>query len=176
LLINQQGRQVSYDASAFHAEIEYNYNYTQYQTEHARLLGLLDYFGVNLNPQIIWNAIPWSFVVDWVFSVGRFLDRFKVSNMEPKINIRRYLWSIKRKRTVVTTRYTIPIESWWHPPLKLSHHRTVPASVVEETAYRRQVGLPGSSLIESSGVSLKEFTLGAALVLSRRRHSHKPRG
>jgi hypothetical protein len=89
-----------YDPSVYHAQIEYNYNFTQYQLEHARVLALLDYLGVNFDPSIIWNAIPWSFVVDWVLSVGRYLENFKVLNMAPKINILRYMWSVKRRRTV----------------------------------------------------------------------------
>jgi hypothetical protein len=150
--------------SQFHAQIEYNFNYTQYQVEHARLLGVLDSLGVNLNPAIIWNALPWSFVVDWVFGVSRWLSSHKLSNMEPQINILRYLWSIKRTRQVKLTRHHIRVGSWPCPLQNTGHL----ASTLE-TSYRRSVGLPTSSSIESSGLNLKEFSLAAALVLSRKR-------
>lgn len=35
----------------------------------------LDAFGVNWDPAVIWNAIPFSFVVDWFFDVGLWMSR-----------------------------------------------------------------------------------------------------
>jgi hypothetical protein len=45
------------------------------------LRGLLDSMGFELNPRIIWDAIPFSFVVDWFFDVGSFLGRFKIDTL-----------------------------------------------------------------------------------------------
>jgi hypothetical protein len=162
-------RSVIYEATTFHAEIRYNYNYTDYQVVHARLLALLDAFGVNLNPAIIWNAIPWSFVVDWVFGVSQFLSQFKTLNMKPMLNIQQYLWSVSRSRRIIVERraFTLP---YFSPP---TPGPWIPFPAVYQTAYRREVSIPSISLIESSGVSSKEFTLAAALVLARRRRSHK---
>lgn len=160
------------EPSSFHAQIQYNYNYMGYQIAHARLLAFLDAFGVNLNPQIIWNAIPWSFVVDWVFDVSRFLKQFASLNMEPMINIHRYMWSIKRIRR---TRITRQMPSYEYNGRKHPQTTRVVLPIIRETAYRRCVEMPEFSLIESSGVSLSEFTLGAALVLSRNRH-HRSHG
>ncbi len=164
-------REAIHAPSLFNAEIEYNFNFTQYQIEHARLLGLLDAFGVNLNPAIIWNAIPWSFVIDWVFGVSRFLDQFKVENMEPKINIRRYCWSVKRARQIWLTKgsYTAPLDGHSLPG---GNSTGVLMPVVNETSYRRKVDLPSISSIISSGINSSEFTLGAALVIARRKR-HK---
>lgn len=155
-------RQVFYEPSAFHAQIQYNYNYTGYQVEHARLLATLDALGINLNPAIIWNAIPWSFTVDWVLGVSRWLDTLKTENMRPQINIRRFLWSIKRSRKIVVSKGVRSIV-----PLDGIIQNQMP--VVYQTAYRREVKLPSSSSITSSGLSPEEFSLGAALVIARRR-------
>lgn len=46
------------------------------------LRGLLDSMGFELNPRIIWDAIPFSFVIDWFFNVGGFLSRYKVDALE----------------------------------------------------------------------------------------------
>lgn len=147
-------RSIRYEPSKFHLEVEYSYYYTDFQLQHAALLGLLDELGVNLNPNIIWNAIPWSFVVDWVAGVSRYLDQFKHTNMEPVINIRRALWSIKRRRTISCS-------------VDVFGYQGLPSSVVTEAAYRRQPFLPTRSSVELSGLSSKEFSLGAALVLTR---------
>lgn len=166
----QASRLVRYEPSTFHAQIEYNYNYTQYQLEHARVLALLDGLGINLNPAIVWNAIPWSFVVDWVVDVSRWLSTFANPWMKPLINIRRCLWSIKRQRTIVGSRHvSSSYDTSYDGP-----YTSLPS--VHQTAYRRQVFLPGISSITTSGLDLKEVSLGAALVLSRRRHRHKPKG
>jgi hypothetical protein len=41
------------------------------------LLGFLDTLGVELNPRIVWDAIPFSFVLDNFFGIGGYLDQFK---------------------------------------------------------------------------------------------------
>jgi hypothetical protein len=161
-------RIVSSFPSEFHAEIEYTYKYAQFQVEFAQLLGLLDAFGINLNPATIWRAIPFSFIVDWVINVGRWLDRLKLRNMEPAINIRRYCWSIKRSRRIDCTigRFSAnysPNSSVFAPD------HSIPLPSVSETSYGRWITLPDRTSIESSSLDSEEFTLGAALLLSRRR-------
>jgi hypothetical protein len=155
------------EQSQFHATLQYNYHYPAGQILHARSLALLDAIGVNLNPQIIWNAIPWSFVVDWVFGVSQFLGQFSKNNLEPVLNIRQFCWSIRRSRRIFCT-LTSGNTGWAD-----CRPQQTSLPVVTETAYRRDVGLPSSSLIQSSGLSLKEFSLGAALVLSRRKWRHR---
>jgi len=160
------------DESVFHAEMDYSFEFSKWQVEHAQLLGLLDGLGVNLNPAIIWNAIPWSFVVDWLVGVSRWLSDRKTLNMEPRINIRGYLWSFKRSRWIypwaVVKRNFVPndqlpaLSEWFFQP------RTT-LGAVRETSYKRMVEWPSTSSIESSGVSLNELTLGSALVIARRR-------
>lgn len=163
-------REAIHDSSTFHYEVEYNYNFTQYQLAHAQVLGLLDYFGVNLNPAIIWNGLKWTFVIDWLIGVSRFLDDFKVSNMEPKINIRQVLWSIKRRREVRTWTQ-LGYNGTQFPGAVPTSNPKGQLPVTVEVAYRRDVGTPTESSLLASGLSSGEFTLGAALVLSHRRRN-----
>lgn len=158
-------RNVRNEMTTFHAEIEYCFNFTQYQRENARVLALLDAIGVNFNPSIIWNAIPWSFVIDWVIGVNRWLDQFTVALMEPQINIRQFLYSIHRFRTTEVFRYLNYLVS----PYSRSDVGEQALPVIYEEAYRRHVEMPTVSSIQSGGLSLKEFSLGAALVTARRR-------
>lgn len=46
------------------------------------LRGLLDALGFELNPRIIWDALPFTFVIDWFFGVGSWLDRYRVDALE----------------------------------------------------------------------------------------------
>jgi hypothetical protein len=166
----QSYRRVSYSPVKFHAEIEYNVNYTQYQREHARILTLLDSVGINFNPATIWKGIRWSFIVDWVAGVSQFLDQFKVLNMEPQINILRYLWSVKYERRIALSK---TIGRSGIPYVRFQEQ--APCGNYVETAYRRQVIRPTPSLIELGGLSLNEFSLGVALVLANRRTPRKIR-
>jgi hypothetical protein len=154
--------------SIFHLEVKYNYNYTDYQVQFAELNTLLDLLGVNFNPRIIWVAIPWSFVVDWVIGVGRWLDQFKRTAMEPKINIQQCLWSIKRQRNISISRTFGGSDVSW-----LQYSRDIPCLNYVETAFRRALAVPTVAAITTSGLSSSEFTLGAALILARRPRKHK---
>jgi len=155
--------------------MQYNYNYDAYQLEHARALSLLEAFGGNNLPLILWNAIPWSFVIDWLVGVNLWLadhGQIEGTGMVPKINICQYLWSIRRRRrTIVSSKITSPKfyagtgSTETYPPQYITH------PVADETAYRRDVSLPSASSIVSSGLSFTEFTLGASLaILHKRKH------
>jgi hypothetical protein len=144
------------DPAKFHVEIQYSFHYTEFQKQHAASLALLDKLGVNFDPAIIWNAIPWSFTVDWVLGIGRYLHSWKTANLEPVIDIHRALWSIKRKRRIICN-----VDGNWG-------QKGVPVSFVQEEAYRRSPFVLTPHLIESSGLSLTEVSLAGALLGSRR--------
>jgi len=163
-------RQVISDASKFHAQIQYNYLYDDYQLEHARVLALLDSFGANLNPAIIWNAIPWSFVVDWFVDVGQWLSKQRIGHMDPKINIMQMCWSTKRTRRIFVSSRIASAKYYPGTGLPDVYYQHITHPVVFETAYKRSSGLPSASSITSSGLNSTEFSLGAALVITRRRH------
>lgn len=61
----------------------------------ARLRGYLDYFGVALDPAIVWNAIPFSFLVDWVVGVGAFLHELRIDNLEAVVHLEDFCESYK---------------------------------------------------------------------------------
>jgi hypothetical protein len=147
--------------------IEYNYNFTQYGLQTAALGAYLDGLGVKLNPQIIWNAIPFSFCVDWVIGVNRFLSQFSWNNVNPKINIHRFLWSVKRERHIRVQKWAQGSAKF---PQLLGNRISLPE--VYESSYRRTPGIPSKSSIQLSGLSPQEFTLGAAMIIgsSPKRH------
>jgi len=154
--------------SVFCAQIEYNYSFTRFQTENAQLLGMMDALGVNLNPAIVWNAIPWTFLIDWLTDVSRWLDDRKVLNMEPAVNITKYSWSWRQSRRIrLRVKHKAPVvgqqfQDWVYLP------------DLWETTYRRTSEMPSkASLLSTSGLSSKELTLGVALAITRRKR-YKP--
>lgn len=167
-------RSVTYDPSLFHAQIQYRYFYTDFQRKHASALERLDRLGLNLNPAIIWNAIKFSFVVDWLFGVNRWLNDHASSGwMTPRIDILQYLWSIKRRRRIdVRGRIKSGMYGYGLPGEYSPSCISLPS--VYESAYRRSTDMPGASSFETSGLSLKEFSLAAALgiTMSKRKTNH----
>lgn len=152
---NQVRRNTVWKSAKFHVELQYTYQYTEAQRQHAVLFALLDKLGVNFNPAIIWNAIRWTFVIDWVFGVSHFLEQFKRANLEPEIVIHKALWSIKYERQLSMS-------------LDSQDQIAIPVSSVTETAYRRTPFTMTPHLITSSGLSPKEFVLGGSLLITRR--------
>lgn len=49
--------------------------------------GALDSLGFELNPRIIWDALPGSFLVDYFVSVGKALETFKIDTFELPVDI-----------------------------------------------------------------------------------------
>lgn len=157
-------RQVICDPTEFHAQVQYNFRYTELQAAQAQLFALLDSLGVNLNPAIIWNAIPWTFLVDWVIDVSSYLETLKRQNMEPVLNIRRFLWSVRRRRRIFVTKV---IRIQYYERVLSVQRTTLP--VVTQTAYRRCVDMPAMSMLEACGLSMNKLSLGVSLAVVRRR-------
>jgi hypothetical protein len=146
-------KETVYSRCMFHATVEYSYTLPFAVTEDDILLALLDQLGVNLNPAIIWNAIPWSFVVDWVINVSKWLDQFKSRNLEPGTHIYQYCWSL---HVIRSTRSYVGLGS------------TELASQTDEESFIRQpVPIGGLRSFVTSGLNSKELSLGTALALSR---------
>lgn len=155
-------RYVMYDKRLFTGSLRYSFELPGWNREHALLEGFLDALGVQLNPAVIWNAIPWSFVVDWVFGVSRWLNQFKMANLWPSMHITGASHSLHVKRRISTS---IQCSTSGVRP---GTGNTAPLFAVYEEAYRR---IPNSSTgvtqaIQLSGFSLKELSLAAALKLS----------
>jgi len=150
-------RKVAYPIRMFYATLEYRYKIPLFKgpEDYLRSAALGDALGANWNPAIIWNAIPWSFVVDWFTGIGRWLDQFKTRNIEPVTSIGRYCYSYHIVRDV-----------------EVSHgesNHAVPFARIREEAYYRKPHVPDLRYsIESSGLNLKEFSLAGALALTRR--------
>lgn len=69
------------------------------------LKAILDSLGFELNPGIVWEAIPFSFVVDWFFDVGGFLNRYKFDTLElPIFMVDSY----------VQYKASLNVNWWWH--------------------------------------------------------------
>lgn len=58
----------------------------------------LDVLGINANPAVVWNAIPFSFVVDWFSNVSGFLAQLRVDNIRATTTVTRFCVSARFER------------------------------------------------------------------------------
>jgi hypothetical protein len=121
--------------------------------------GVLDTLGFELNPRIVWDALPFTFVIDWFFNVGQQLERFKVDALELPIIYTDSFLQYKQKLT---------IESFTVLDLgsSVSSTTTWPGSVTTEDYFVRYPILPDASKFTDIGFrnpTKNQWTLLAAL-------------
>ena len=77
------------------ATMTYSYNIEETQSLLAKLKALRDILGLKLTPSVIWEAIPFSFLVDYVVNVGQFLKSRENDLIEPDVTVTDYSVSCK---------------------------------------------------------------------------------
>jgi hypothetical protein len=138
----------------------YTYYLYEYQKKHAEILSLLDVLGIQVNPQILWNAIPWSFAIDWVIGVNQWLGKLAFGNMTPVTIIHRYCWSIKFVRRIQCFVHMSENNPYDSGP--------VLSRTADEEFYMRMPHQPNLALaLQTSGLNPKEFSYIGALIGAR---------
>lgn len=66
-----------------------------------KTLAYLDALGIQANPAIVWDAIPYSFLLDWVLDVSDILEAQKKRNLDPVVTIHGFCHSYKRHYRLV---------------------------------------------------------------------------
>lgn len=124
----------------------------------------LDYLGVSQNPATVWNAIPFTFLIDWVINIGKYLDRLRTDNISFQTEIVDFCHSAKLTQQVT---YAIALRNFTG-----GSYGTGPWTVTDAadvSTYERRVGLPDLTLaIQTSGLNGRELSLAGALVAVRR--------
>jgi hypothetical protein len=147
------------------ATMRYNYHFPKWIREHADVLGKLDAFGVNFNPTIIWNAIPFSFVIDWIANIGKAADSYKGRLLDPIVNIEGFCHSVS---------YDIRDEIWIYPyqsfvllgeeDYQWSSSEVLSATRDRHIFVRRKTIPDFFTSVQMSGLSTTEISLAASLL------------
>jgi hypothetical protein len=153
-----------------HATLVYHYTLPRVSEIRRKIRGYLDAFGVRLDPSIIWNAIPLSFVVDWVLDVGGFLRRFTPNDLGMEVSVHDASYSLKY-HMVSDTNVSSPTDT----------HGVLPAISSETVCqythryYERVPWIPNLFSVSSQLPSGMQYALGGALGISRERGLRQPR-
>lgn len=131
----------------------------------------LDTLGVQFNPAILWNAIPFSFLVDWVVNVSSWLGKLRTDNVRFKTEIRDFCHSASGSREVTSRQQ---VSAYGHS--SSSNVKTFNWSGWQTTdswslkKYRRKKGIPNFLIsMQTSGLNEREFLLAGALIRANRR-------
>lgn len=120
----------------------------------------MDALGFELNPRIIWDAIPFTFVLDWFFGIGSWLDRFKIDALELPISLVDCSLQIKTE---------LKVDWFWQRGGSDGLYKNNPSSagcVFTERVFSRIPIFPDFSTLRGLGwrmPTLGQFSLGTSL-------------
>lgn len=114
-------------------------------------------YGFDNPAGVLWEATPYSFVADWFFPVGSYLNALNMSAFADSMQYRNVCTCYK-----VTASCEINLQYG-------SNYNPCSSHVVRQTLFKRRSGFPSSSMVVGDfGVpGLRQLTLGAALVLQK---------
>lgn len=138
-------------ASAF----DFTYLIPQYSSEEMRWRALADSLGMKLTPSAVWAGLPWSFVVDWFFNVGGFLQSYETDWLQPFVKLHQGCFSRK-----VEGQCTLNVKS-----SDAYGGVILPGPQVQFSHYSRKVGLPTFSAA-TDDLDADKIRLGSSLLLS----------
>lgn len=162
----------------YHATMRYSYTLPEADSKHEEVLAKLDTLGVRLDPSIVWNAIPFSFTVDWVVDVSGFLQKMARDNYPINTTIHEFCHSYKwHKFSEVTVQVEdndsaimmTPTELLNRPLDSKGSEREAIISQHQERVYDRRLASPNYSAIAYRALKLRQGALAGSLLLARKR-------
>jgi len=101
--------------SSWHGQALYGFSCPEFQGWVSRLAQITDSFGV-LDPAAAWDVIPFSFIIDWFFSVSTWLHKNRPRLFPATAIVYDYLETIKVESRVsyeLTAAYTAPTPPYY---------------------------------------------------------------
>lgn len=109
------------------------------------LRAYLDALGFQLDPKIIWDAIPFTFVLDWFFGIGSWLENHAHDTLEiPFYYVDSY----------INYKETVEMQSWTRMYEYLQANQTpidLPAWVTTRTYFERALAAPSDTVFRGAG-------------------------
>jgi len=124
--------------------------------------GFLDSIGFQGNASIIWNAIPYTFVIDWFFGVGRWLNSLRSDNLKIPATVIGFCHSLKWEWEAEYSLKVLPTAT------DLGDQNVVLATR-SELRYERRRDVPSYGTFSSTVKvpSWQQLALGASLIVQK---------
>jgi hypothetical protein len=143
------------------ATLDYSYVMPDMSSMLNQLRGFLDTLGVQLNASIVWNAIPYSFVVDWFFNVGEWMNQLRVDNLKIPAVVTAFCHSVKYE---YKTTYVFRPNPDFSP-----NEENIECAKWTRSLYHRRKDIPSTGLVDWQFKlpGPKQLLLGASLTGQR---------
>jgi len=144
----------------FFATMRYSYSVPLIDGLYAQVRAWLDALGLKANLSVVWEAIPFSFVVDWFFNVSDVLRHIETDYLDSIVKVLDYCCTVKHQ---------IRYEFWRGGDYSIYSVPTVLAASGQYTHYHRKRCLPGTDnfgLRFESKYGFKQVLLSAALLVA----------
>jgi len=153
------------DKGIYAAYMDFDYCVSKLVECDSFFLSALQQFGVRPDASIIWNAIPFSFVVDWFFRVGDYLQKnYSIDVISALVNVHRFSESLRLRlswdlKPCVRPGYVDANDFSMSTP-------SVASSAIHGQVYARYQALPDvdNSFTTGDGFDLKRTAVSAALL------------
>lgn len=145
------------------ATVRYRYQMPDLGLLSNRIKAMLDSLGVRPDASILWNAIPFSFIVDWFFDVGGWLESLSSDNLDIPVHIDDFCHSIKVDYTIelhMQRKYDYPVNGALYTDL----HKVLMKNI---SHYERRRAIPSTHLdtaVQRGPLSTNKIVLGTSLI------------
>jgi hypothetical protein len=149
--------------------MRYSYTLPRLDSVLENVYAYLDVLGVRLDPSIVWNAIPFSFVVDWVVDVSTFLGTFARDNYPIETRVTDFCHSYAhRSDVVVECKYSDLAQNPVYMPYdwRIGPER-IPVFSGSRNYYNRVRFSPDIHTVRLKAPKLRQAALAGSLFLSR---------
>jgi len=162
----------------YSATMIYIYECPQLAQRYKTLLVVLDSLGVNWDPSILWEAVPFSFVIDWFINVGDWMEsNYQKTALPIRVNIVDFCHSLKigwKYKGLLEVPLASTVGQNEHGEFYIPNDAApLPPFAVERNGsyYIRRVETPRmtSPLQEGPGLDLSKFLTSMSLANTRRR-------
>jgi hypothetical protein len=156
----------------YHATMRYIYTLPHMSEFGEKVAVHLDNLGIRLDPSIIWNAIPFTFLVDWVVDVSSFLRSFARDNFPITTTVRDFCHSLTWSRLcgVDIVPKNRPFKSPRPVPLPVT---SINVARNYYTYYSRVKASPNLHSATIRGPKLRQAALAGSLLLNKGRRIYR---
>ncbi|DAD51573.1 TPA_asm: maturation protein [ssRNA phage Gerhypos.1_13] len=166
----------------YHATMVFSYTLPDVSESEQKVNAFFDVLGVKADPGIIWNAIPFTFLIDWVIDVGSFLHSFARDNLPISITIHDFVHSYNyhyEGEAVIdfqakSTAGFFPPPNWWtdesngHRSMGQVFRRTYSSYVREKHPLSNTARVGAYPLLDSIQIpNSKQLALSGSLFINK---------
>jgi hypothetical protein len=156
------------------ATVRYSYTLQKMGEAEEYIKTRFDSLGVRLDPGILWDAIPYSFMVDWVVDVSGFLHSFARNNFPIDITIHEFCHSLAYSSESMTSIWSPgkPRSGFFPPPTWCNDYQVENIGLwdchrMARVYYKRNRFDPNTHALRTKRPGLRQAALTGSLLVNK---------